>query len=148
MRTELRALRSVAAFMRALALAIAFSGFLAISYLGVKDLDQTTPGDARNALSSGAVAGFVAVVYAAASAAGEVSRGGLALALLAGGDRSKATRDRLLAYAGAGAFIGLAGALTAAILTYVLLGIGNGPAPGVGPLAGRLLGTTLAGALM
>src|SRR3954451_1019529 len=148
MRTELRALRSVPAFMRALALAIAFSGFLAISYLGVKDLDQTTPGDARNALSSGAVAGFVAVVYAAASAAGEVSRGGLAPALLGGTDRTKAARDRLLAYAAVGAFVGLAGALTAAVLTYVLLFIGNGPTPNLGALAGRLLGTTLDGAVM
>src|SRR3954454_21882723 len=143
MRTELAALRSVPAFIRALALAIAFSGFLAISYLGVKDLQLTTPEDARNALSSGAVSGFVAVVYAAASAAGEVTRGGLALALLAGADRRQATRDRLFAYAAVGAFVGLAAALTAAVLTYVLLGIGNGPTPNLGALAGRLLGTTL-----
>src|SRR3954447_6805644 len=148
MRTELAALRSVPAFIRALALAIAFSGFLAISYLGVKDLELTTPEDARNALSSGAVSGFVAVVYAAASCAGEVARGGLALALLDGADRRRAVGDRLLAYATAGAFVGVAGGLMAAVLTYVLLGVGGGPLPGAGPLAGRLLGSTLNSALM
>ena len=39
-RIELAALRSVPALRRALALAIAFSGFLAISFLGVRDLDS------------------------------------------------------------------------------------------------------------
>ncbi len=148
MRTELSALRSVPAYLRAIALAIAFSGFLGISYLGVKDLASTTSGDARRALSSGAVAGFVAVVYAAASAGGEVSRGGLALSLIGREDRRKATLDRLGAYAAAGAVMGLAGALTAAVLTYVLLGIGGGPLPGPAPLVGRVLGATAYGALM
>src|SRR4051812_39819668 len=98
MRTELFALRSVPAYRRAGALAIAFSGFLALSFLGVRDLAHTTAIDARSALSSGAVSGLVAVVYAAASAAGEVARGGLALALLGGADRRRATLDRLGAY--------------------------------------------------
>ena len=60
----------------------------------MRDLDQTPVVDARSALSSGAVAGFVAVVYAAATAGGEVARGGLALALLGGADRRRATADR------------------------------------------------------
>ena len=68
MRTELWALRSVAAHRRALALAVAVSGFLAISFLGVRDLHLTAEVDAESALSSGAVTGFVAVVYAAARA--------------------------------------------------------------------------------
>ena len=42
MRIEFDALRTVPGFRRALALALAFSGFLAISYLGLKDLDTTT----------------------------------------------------------------------------------------------------------
>ena len=50
--------------------------------------------------------GFVAVVYAAASAGGEVSRGGLALALLAGSHRHRAIRDRLAAHATAGTALG------------------------------------------
>src|SRR6478609_5640300 len=148
MRTEFSALRSVPAYMRAIAFSIAFSGFLAISYLGVKDLASTTTGDARRALSSGAVAGFVAIVYAAASAGGELSRGGLALALIGREDRRKATLDRLAAYGAVGAVVGLAGALAAAVLTYVLLGVGDGPLPGVAPLVGRVAGATAYGALM
>ena len=109
MSTELCALRTVAAHRRALALAIAFSGFLAISFLGVRDLASTAPVDAESALSSGAVTGFVAVVYAAATAGGEIARGGLALALLAGGDRTQAIRDRLAAHAVAGATLGAGG---------------------------------------
>ena len=46
MSTEWLALRTVAAFRRALALAIAFSGFLAITFLGVRDLAETAPVDA------------------------------------------------------------------------------------------------------
>jgi hypothetical protein len=46
------------------------------------------------------VTGFVAVVYAAATAGGEIARGGLALALLAGGDQKSAVLDRLAAHAG------------------------------------------------
>src|SRR6185436_10960803 len=128
-RTELLALRTVAAYRRALALAIAFSGFLAISFLGVRDLASTAPVDARSALSSGAVTGFVAVVYAAASAGGEIARGGLALALLGSPDRRRAVLDRRGAHAAAGALVGLAGAAMAAILTYALLGFGGGLLP-------------------
>ena len=148
MRIELAALRSVPRYRRALALAIAFSGFLAISFLGVRDLDSTTEVDARSALSSGAVAGFVAVVYAAAAAGGEVARGGLALALLGGSDRRRATLDRLAAHAAAGAMLGLAGAATAAVLTFALLGLGGGPLPGAADVAARGAGTIVYGALM
>jgi hypothetical protein len=147
-RTELWALRTVAAHRRAIALAIAFSGFLAISFLGVRDLATTAPVDAESALSSGAVTGFVAVVYAAATAGGEIARGGLALALLGGGDRRRAILDRLGAHAAAGATFGATGAITAAILTFGLLGAGGGPAPGVGALVARGLGTIAYGALM
>src|SRR5262245_42283598 len=121
MPVELFALRTVPAYRRAIALAIAFTGFLAISFLGVRDLGQTAAVDARNGLASGAVSGFVAVVYAAASAGGEVARGGLALALLGGGDRRRAVLDRLGAYAAVGAIIGVTGALTAAAITYGLM---------------------------
>ena len=148
MRTELAALRSVPAHMRAIALAIAFSGFLAISFLGVRGLADTTPDDARSALSAGAVAGFVAVVYAAASAGGEVARGGLALALLGGHDRRRASVDRLAAHAVAGAILGVAGTATAALLTFGLLAAGGGPLPGTGDVAARAAGTIVYGALM
>ena len=87
--TEFHALRTVAAYRRAIALAIAGAAFLTISFLGVKDLDTTAPVDADSALSMGAVIGFVAVVYAAATTGGEVARGGLALALLGDPDRAR-----------------------------------------------------------
>ena len=148
MRTEFWALRTVAAPRRAIALAIAFSGFLAISFLGVRDLATTAPVDAESALSSGAVTGFVAVVYAAGTAGAEIARGGLALALLNGGDRRRAIVDRLGAHAAAGATFGAAGAITAAVLTFGLLSAGGGPLPGVGALAARGLGTIAYGALM
>ena len=148
MRVEFGALRTVPAFRRAVALALAFSGFLAISFLGVKELDQTPPVDARSALSSGAVAGFVAVVYAAATVGGEVARGGLALALLGGGDRRRAVLDRLAAHAAAGALFGLGAAAMAAALTYALLGFGGGPLPGAADALERLAGTTAYAALM
>jgi hypothetical protein len=147
-RTELASLRSVAGFRRALALAIAFAGFLAISFLGVKDLDQTPVVDARSALSSGAVAGFVAVVYAAATAGAEVARGGLALALLGGADRRRATLDRLAAHATAGAILGLGAAAMAAVLTFALLGAGGGPLPSAIDLLERVAGTIAYTALM
>jgi hypothetical protein len=147
-RTEFWALRTVAAHRRAIALAVAFSGFLAISFLGVRGLASTAPVDAESALSSGAVTGFVAVVYAAATAGGEIARGGLALALLGGGDRKRAIRDRLAAHAAAGATLGAAGAITAAVLTFGLLSAGGGPLPGVGALAARVAGTIAYGALM
>ena len=53
----------------------------------------------------GAVVGFVAVVYAAATTGGEVARGGLALALLGDPDRRRAIRARLAAHALAGAVV-------------------------------------------
>lgn len=148
MKVEFAALGTVAAFRRATALAIAFSGFLAISFLGVKNLADTPPVDARSALSSGAVAGLVAVVYAAAAAGGEVARGGLALALLGGADRRRAVRDRLGAHAAAGALFGVGGVLMAAVLTYALLGIGGGPLPTATDLLERVVGTTVYAALM
>ena len=92
-----------------------------------RDLVPGRPGPRRrrrwstphSALSSGAVAGFVAVVYAAATAGGEVARGGLALALLGGADRSQAMRDRLAAHAAPGAALGAGRARsTAAVLTF------------------------------
>jgi hypothetical protein len=138
----------VAGFRRAIALAIAGSGFLEITFLGVRDVASTTPNDARTALSYGAVAGFVAIVYAAASAGGDVARGGLALALLGGADRRRAVLDRLGAYACAGAVFALAGALTAAALTYVLLATAGGPTPGPSAFFARTGGTVIYGALM
>lgn len=143
MNTELAALRTVPGFRRALALALAFSGFLAISYLGLKDLETTTLTDARSALS-----GLVAVVYAAATAGGEVARGGLSPALIARPDRGAAVRDRLAAYAVAGALLGLGGTAMAAALTYVLLGFGGAELPGIGALVSRTLGTVVYAALM
>ncbi|MDA0170733.1 hypothetical protein OJ998_16650 [Solirubrobacter taibaiensis] len=148
MRIEFDALRTVPGFRRALALALAFSGFLAISYLGLKDLETTTLTDARSALSSGAISGLVVIVYAAATAGGEVARGGLGLALIARHDRTTAVRDRLLAYAVAGACLGLGGTVMAAILTYVLLGFGGAELPSVGDLLTRALGTVVYCALM
>ena len=56
----------------------------------------------------GAVVGFVAVIYAAATTAGEVARGGLALALL--GDPTaerRAVKPGSPRYALAGAMFGL-----------------------------------------
>jgi hypothetical protein len=146
--TEFAALRTVPGFRRALALALAFSGFLAISYLGLKDLGTTTLTDARSALSSGAISGLVVIVYAAATAGGEVARGGLGLALIANPDRTVALRDRLAAYAVAGACLALGGAAMAAVLTYALLGFGGAKLPGAGDLLGRVLGTVVYGALM
>jgi hypothetical protein len=147
-RIELAALRSVPAHRRAIALSIAFSGFLAISFLGVRDLESTTMTDARSALSSGAVSGFVAIVYAAAASGGEVARGGLALALLGGGDRRRAALDRLSAHAAAGAMLGVAGAVMAAGLTFTLLSLGGGPLPGAADVAARGFGTIVYAALM
>lgn len=146
--TEFAALRSVPGFRRALALALAFSGFLAISYLGLKDLGTTTLTDARSALSSGAIAALVVIVYAAATAGGEVARGGLATALIAQPDRTAAVRARLGAYAAAGACLGLGGTLMAAALTYVLLGFGGAELPGATDLLERALGTIVYGAVM
>ncbi|MDA0181082.1 hypothetical protein OJ997_12310 [Solirubrobacter phytolaccae] len=148
MSTELAALRTVPGFRRALALALAFTGFLAISYLGLKDLGTTTLTDARSALSSGAISGLVAIVYGAASAGGEVARGGLGLALIARPERRAALRDRLAAYAAAGALIGAGGTAMAAVLTYVLLGFGGADLPAAGDLATRALGTVAYTALM
>lgn len=148
MNVELAALRSVPGFRRALALALAFSGFLAISYLGLKELGTTTLTDARSALSSGAISGLVAIVYGAATAGGEVARGGLGLALIARHDRRAAVQDRLLAYAAAGALLGLGGAAMAAVLTYVLLGFGGADLPPADDLATRALGTVVYTALM
>jgi ABC-type transport system involved in multi-copper enzyme maturation permease subunit len=114
----------------------------------VRDLASTAAVDAESALSAGAVTGFVAVIYAAAAAGGELARGGLALALLADTDRRRAVRDRLAAHAVAGATLGFAGAATAAILTFALLGAGGGPLPGADDLVTRGTGTILYGALM
>ncbi len=148
MRTEFDALRTVAGYRRAIALAIASAAFVTVSFVGVRDLDSTVPVDADSALSMGAVVGFVAVIYAAATTAGEVTRGGLALALLGDPDRTRAVKARLTAHALAGATFGLFGAVTAAALTYALLGAGGGPLPGADEFAARAGGTILYGALM
>lgn len=146
--TEWFALRTVAGYRRAIALAIAASAFITISFVGVRDVENTAPVDADSALSMGAVAGFVAIVYAAATTGAEVARGGLALALLADPDRRRALTTRLAAHSLAGAALGLAGAATAAILAYGLLATGGGPIPAVGQLLARAAGTIVYGALM
>ena len=92
MRTEFDALRTVAGYRRAIALAIASAAFVTVSFVGVRDLDSTAPVDADSALSMGAVVGFVAVIYAAATTAGELSRGGSrsrCSAILTAGGRSR-----------------------------------------------------------
>jgi hypothetical protein len=96
----------------------------------------------------GAVVGFGAVVYSGATTGGEVARGGLALALLGDPDRVAAVRARVLAHALAGAVFGVAGAVTAALLSYGLLGAGGGPLPGADEVAVRGGVTVLYGALM
>lgn len=149
MRTELAALRSVPTFRRALAVSLALAGMLTINFLGLKGLATTTAEDARSALSSGAVAGFVAIAYAAGSAGAEVARGGLALALLSTREsRRDAVLARLGAYAGAGALLGMAGAAIALVLTFLLLGLGGAHLPGAGQVVGRAAGTVIYGALM
>jgi ABC-2 type transport system permease protein len=149
MRTELAALRSVPSFRRAVAAAIAFAGMLAITFLGVKDLARSTPDDIRNALATGAVAGLVALAYAAGAAGGESARGGLALALLsARAPRRRAVRDRLVAHAGAGALLGVAGALTAIVAAFLLLALGGAHLPTAGMVAGKAAGTVVYAALM
>jgi hypothetical protein len=149
MRTELAALRSVPAFRRALAVAIALAGVLTINFLGLKDLALTTAEDARSALSAGAIAGFVAVAYAAGSAGGELARGGLALALLGGqASRREAVRARVLAYAAAGALLGVGGAAMACALTFLLLATGGAHLPGADQAVARAAGTIVYAALM
>lgn len=149
MRTELAALRSVPSFRRAQAAAIALAGVLAITFLGVKDLARSTPDDIRNALATGAVAGLVALAYAAGAAGGEVARGGFALALLSGRTpRRRAALARLLAHAAAGALLGVAGAVTAIVATFLLLGFGGAHLPTAGMVAGKAAGTVIYGALM
>ena len=139
MSTELFALRTVAAYRRAIALAIAFSGFLAISFLGVRDLATTALVDAESALSAGAVTGFVAVVYAAAAAGGEVARGGSrwrcsAAAIAAGGPRP-ARRPR-----GRGRHPRPGGRRDGGGPDFGLLAAGGGPLPGADALVTRGLG--------
>jgi ABC-type transport system involved in multi-copper enzyme maturation permease subunit len=149
MRTELAALRSVPSFRRAVAAAIALAGVLAITFLGVKDLARSTPDDIRNALATGAVSGLVALAYAAGAAGGEVARGGLALALLSGRTaRRRAVLARLLAHATAGALLGVAGALTAIVAAFLLLGFGGAHLPTAGMVAGKAAGTVVYAALM
>ena len=148
MRTELAALRSVPAFRRALAAAIALAGVLTITLLGVKDLARSTSNDMRAGLASGAVAGLVALAYAAGGVGGEVARGGLASALLGGRSRRRAVRDRLLAHASAGALLGVAAAATAGVLTFALLGFGGAHLPTAGMVAGRASTTVLYAVLM
>lgn len=149
MRVELAALRSVPSFRRAIAAAIALAGVLTITVLGVKDLARSTPNDLRNALATGAVAGLVALAYSAGAAGGEVARGGFALALLSGRtSRRRATGDRLLAHAAAGALLGIAGALTAVVATFLLLGFGGAHLPTGGMVAGKVAGTVVYSALM
>ena len=148
MRTELAALRSVPSFRRALAAAIALSGVLTITLLGVKDLARSTTNDMRAALASGAVAGLVALAYAAGGAGGEVARGGLASALLGGRSRRRAVRDRLLAHGAAGGILAVAGSATAGVLTFILLGFGGAHLPTVGMVAGRASTTVLYAVLM
>jgi ABC-type transport system involved in multi-copper enzyme maturation permease subunit len=148
MRTELAALRSVPSFRRALAAAIALAGVLTITVLGVKDLARSTTNDMNAALASGAVAGLVALAYAGGVAGGEVARGGLALALMGRRSRRRGVRDRLLAHGAAGAAFGVAGAATAAVLTFILLGFGGGHLPTAGMVAGRAGATVLYAALM
>jgi hypothetical protein len=148
-RTELAALRSVPAFRRAIAVALALAGMLTINFLGLKDLATTTAEDARSALSSGAVAGFVAIAYAAGSAGGDVARGGLAVALLGShASRREAVRDRLAAYAAAGGLLGVAGAAMALVLTFLLLGLGGAHLPGADQVLARDAGTIIYAALM
>ena len=150
MRTELLALRTVAAYRRALALAIAFSGFLAISFLGVRDLASTARGRRAHprsprARSPGSWPSSTPrrARVGRSPAAGSRWRCSAATTIAAARSATGSPPTRA-----AGATLGLAGAATAAVLTFGLLGAGGGPLPGAGDLVGRAAGTILYGALM
>ena len=112
-------------------------GFLAISFLGVRDLDITAAVDAESALSSGAVAGFVAVVYAAATTGGEIAAAASRSRCSRDPDRTQAVRRPARRPRAAGAMLGAAGAVTAAIADVALLGAGGGPFPGADEVLAR-----------
>jgi len=109
--------------------------------------DPTTLQDKRDAVSAGGIIPTVLIVFGAVAATGEHRHGTITSTFLIAPDRVRATVAKLLAYAAAGALVGLVVQLIAFAIGVPLLADQSGPGLSASTLAGMLLETVVACAL-
>ena len=148
MKAELLALRTTRSTLRFVAGSWALALFLAVSYLGLRDLAQTLPEDAEGAVASASAAGLLLLLLGAASASGETRHGTLPGALVAAPDRVRLVLAKAAATALLSAAAGAAAALLAAIYVLIALALAGGDAPPAGTLAEVVARTAVYCALM
>ncbi len=106
--------------------------------------DPTTVQAKRDAVSAGGVIPTVLIIFGAVAATGEHRHGTITSTFLIAPDRVRATVAKLLAYAAAGALVGLAVQLVAFAIGVPLLAGQAGPDLSAGTLAGMLVETVVA----
>lgn len=126
---ELLALATTRATVRALALALAVGGSLAVTFLGVRDVAANTAVDVRDALSNASVSGLVALVFGVAVAGGESRHRTLGGVLLLEPRRARVVLAQAAALGLCGAAFALGALLIALVVVLAILVIGGAGAP-------------------
>ncbi len=144
---ELLGLATSRATVRALALALAAGGALAVTFLGVRDVAADTALDVREALSNASVSGLVALLYGVVVAGGETRHRTLAGLLLLQPRRARVVLAQAAALGLCGAVFALGALLLALAVVLAILVIGGAGAPfGAGAL-GVIVRAVIYGAL-
>jgi ABC-2 type transport system permease protein len=126
---ELLGLRTARATVRALALALAAGGALAVTFLGVRDVGTNTAADVRDALSNASVSGLVALLYGVVVAGGETRHRTLAGVLLLQPARARYVVAQAAAVAVCGAGFAVCALLLASIVVLAILAVGGAGVP-------------------
>jgi hypothetical protein len=126
------ALRTTPTAIRLLAVALAASLFLTISYLGVKDLHLTSAADAGRAVQTALAGGLVMFLAGIVAGTAGHRHGTLPALALVAPSRREVVLAQALATAGAAALAGLACAVAVTAAVLALTGLGGGAAPAAG----------------
>jgi hypothetical protein len=126
---ELLGLATARATVRALALALAAGGALAVTFLGVHDVAANTAIDVRDALSNASVSGLVALLYGVVVAGGETRHRTLAGVLLLQPRRWRVVLAQAAALGLCGAAFAAGALLLALVVVLAILVLGGAGAP-------------------
>jgi ABC-2 type transport system permease protein len=128
-RDELLGLATTRATVRALALALAAGGALAVTFLGVRNVADNTAVDVRDALSNASVSGLVALLYGVVVAGGETRHRTLAGVLLLEPVRRRVVLAQAAALAVYGAGFALCAVVLALVVVLAILALGGAGVP-------------------
>jgi hypothetical protein len=149
-RAHVLALATTRTFGRLAAIALGAALFLAVSFLGVRNLAGTTAGDLQRALSQAGVAGIVAFLAGAAAAGSDRRHGVLPWLVVGSSARARLVGAQAIAVGAAWALAGLACALGVLAVVALILALDGASLPAAGAslraAGGVLLYAGLAGA--